>query len=145
MAWRDGRYRLMREARSLHSRAVAAHCTPLFCQQSDDREAGQWRWSISRQGLSKINYSGDLIRGLVYHSDLSCQAAEICRQCSFARPFASVTAAIGSAYSSENFHVSRSYSPSVEAIMFFWISDVPPPMVASRESRKNRCMGYSMA
>ena len=31
-----------------------------------------------------------------------------------------------------------------EAMMPRWISEVPPPMVARRESRKKRCIGYSM-
>ena len=29
-------------------------------------------------------------------------------------------------------------------MMLRWISEVPAPMVARRESRKKRCIGYSM-
>ena len=29
-------------------------------------------------------------------------------------------------------------------MMLRWISEVPAPIIASRESRKKRCIGYSM-
>ena len=36
------------------------------------------------------------------------------------------------------------YRPSPRAMMLRWISEVPAPMTARRESRKKRCIGYYM-
>ncbi len=35
-------------------------------------------------------------------------------------------------------------SPRPRAMMLRWISEVPAPITATRESRKKRCIGYSM-